>query len=318
MGLAFVVVAPWYLMTLLAGLRAIGTIRGSATGLTITAPLTLFRQAVWEQGLLFHVPLFLLGVGVFLVKFPRRRLLAIYLLLVGYGMFKNAAFGFRYQGAPIILAILAGVYAVGLLRDRAVLFAWVISIGALILPLGQTLRMVVNSRREYVHDDATHWVEQHVPSGSIVYVRPWISNLLPIAEAADAGWSEVAGLSAYERKFRSGLQRFQLNTREVPRALSDVNLALEKGNRRFLFILGGHQWLNAPRFDTRVFQNGPVFGVRDLPATFKETGGVIILRGPADDPLVAALGAAPAVAWVNRSGEGARIYCSEDIISRLK
>lgn len=317
-GLAFITVAPWYLMTLLACIRAISTIRGFTTGLVVTDPLTMFRQAVWEQGMLLHVPLFLLGIGVFLLSRPRRWILAVYLMLVGFTMFKGAAFGFRYQGAPIILVTMTGLYALAFLRNHVRTLALGLSIAALMLPLLQTLRLVTNSRREYVHDDATRWIEQHVPAGTIVYVRPWITNLLPTLEAADAGWTEVAATTAHERKFQSGLQRFDLVTNKIPRAGSEVNLALERGNRRFLFILGGHQWLGEPRFDTRIFQSGPVFGVRDLPTAFKQTGGVVIIRGPSEDPLVSALGSETTIAWLNRSGDGTRVYCSQYVISRLK
>jgi hypothetical protein len=316
--LTFLVVAPWYLMTLLAGLRAIGTIRASTTGLVITAPLTMFRQAVWEQGMFVHVPLFLLGVGVLFFKHPRRPLLGLYLLLVGYSIFKGAAFGFRYQGAPIILATLCGLWGLTILQRYSAIVALGTSVVALALPLVQTTQMVAKTREEYVQDDATRWVEQHVQPGSIVYIRPWISNLLPTREASEAGWTETSAATAYERKFRSGLQRFDLNASDVPRALSEVNLALERGNRRFLFILGGHESLDEPRYDTRVFQTGPAFGVRDLPATFKQTGGVVILRGPAYDPLVSSLGMKPTIAWLGRSGEGTRVYCSPDLIARLK
>ena len=304
-------------MTLVAGLRAIGTIRGSTTGLVVAQPMRVFRQAIWEQGMLLYVPLFFGGIALWAVQRPRRWLLAIYVLFIGVTIFRGAAFGFRYQGAPIILATLAGLFAIGFLQSRSAVVAYIISVAALILPAMQTLGMVGNSRRNYVPDLANEWVEQHVPPGSIVYVRPWISNLLPTPQAAEAGWSEVTDTSAYQRKFQSGLQRFSLNMQEIPRALSEVNLALERGNRRFLFILGGHQWIPAPRFDTRVFESGPVFGVRDLAAAFKQTGGVVILRSSPHEPLVRSLGS-PTIAWVNRSGGGTRIYCSPDIISRLR
>lgn len=103
----------------------------------------------------------------------------------------------------------------------------------------------------------------------------------------------------------------------MPRALSEVNLALERANRRFMFILGGRQRIDAPRYDTRIFESGPAFGVRDLPAVFRQTGGVVILRGPATDPIAQSLGH-PTVEWVNRLGEGTRVYCSLEVVSTLR
>jgi len=315
--ISFLITAPWYLMTLLAGLRAIGTIRGSTAGLVVTAPMIVFRKALWEQGMLLHLPLFVAAIVLWILQRPRHWLLAIYSLLVGISIFRGAAFGFRYQGAPLIIAVFAGLYAIEFVRRYSARFAVGLSVAALIFPAMQTVRMIIDSKRNYVPESATQWVEQHVPPGTIIYIRPWISNLLPTPAAADAGWAEVTDTTAYRRKFQSGLQRFSLNAQGIPRALSEVNLALERGNRRFMFILGGHHQIAAPRFDTRIFESGPVFGVRDLPAVFKQTGGVIILRSSADEPLIQALGPTT-IEWINSSAAGTRIYCSSDVASKLR
>jgi len=314
---AFIVVAPWYLMTFVASLRAVASIRGSTTGLAVTKPLAVFFQVMWEQGMLLHVGFFLAAIGVWIVRRPRRWLFAIYILFAGLSVFKESVFGLRYQGAPLLLAILAGVYGIEAIRRSSTGAALGLSLVALVLPAMQTTRMVMTGHHNYAPDLSTKWAEAHVPPGTIVYLRPSLYNLLPTTEAADNAWTEVTDSAAYQRKFKAGLQRFKLQADEIPRAMSDVNLALERGDRRFLFMLGSRQWINLPRYDTRIFEYGPAFGVRDVTAAFKQTGGVVILRGPAEDPLVAKLGT-PIVTWLGSAGEGTRIYCSPDVAGKLR
>jgi hypothetical protein len=309
--LSFVVVAPWYFVTLIGSLRAIATIRGTRTGLTAVRPSAVLWQLVWEQGLFLQLFLFILGIVLWFRDQMRRPWLAIYILALVLSVFKGT-FGLRYEGAPLIVIILAGTYALAALRQKFAHIALALSVAALVLPMVQGVRLVVDSRRDYVTDMATPWIEQHVPAETILYVRPWITNTLPTEAASDQAWSEVMSVSAYQRKLQSGMQRFGLSTTEVPRALSEVNLALERANRRFLFILGARQWISIPRYDMRVFETGPAFGVRDVVATFQQTGGVVLLRGPAEDPIAQSLGQ-PTVAWLNSRGIGTRIFCSPNI-----
>jgi hypothetical protein len=314
--LSFIAAAPWYLMTLIASLRAVATIRG-AGGLRVDRPVAVLFQVLWEQGLLLHVILFLFGLVLLILQRPRRWFLAIYLLIIAFSVFKGAAFGLRYQGAPIVLAIVVSVSAIAWICRTAPAIAVGLSAIALIVPAGQTARLISITKRNHVPDSATEWVESHVPPGTIVYVRPWITNLLPTPAASDAAWSEVTDSFAYARKFKSGMERFHLSEGEIPRALSEVNLALERANRRCFFILGSRQWIPEPRYDTRVFESGPVFGIRNLPAVFSETGGVVVIRGPASDPITQSLGN-PTISWVNESGDGTRIFCSADVTKNLK
>jgi hypothetical protein len=310
--LSFIVVAPWYLATLVGSLRAIATIRGSTTGLNVAPGFVVLSQLLWDQGMFLQLLLFALGLVIWTMYPARRPWLAIYSLLAVLSLFKGAAFGLRYQGVPLILIILAGAYALAALRQKFAYIALVFSVAALVVPIVQSVRLVVDLRRDHVADFATTWIEQHVPAGTIVYVRPWISNNLPTAPAADRAWNEVADVSAYQHKFQAGMERFRLSSTEVPRALSEVNLALERANRRFLFILGGRPWVLTPRYDMRVFETGPAFGIRDIVTVFRETGGVVLLRGPAEDRIAASLGK-PTVAWLNSHGDGTRIFCSPDV-----
>jgi len=313
----FLIVAPWFLMTLIACFRAVGTARGSTTGLVVANPMSVFRELIWDQGMVVHVALLLCAIAIWILRPPRRWFLAGYLLFAGLSVFKGAAHGLRYQGAPILLMIVVAIPAMEILQRRFAAASLALSVAALLPLAGQTVRLVAAVRRNYVPDFATQWVEEHVPPGAMIYLRPALINPLPTLEAADDAWAEVSALSAYQRKFSSGINRFGLTSNQIPRALSEVNLALERGNRRFLFILGGRQWIQAARFDIRVFGFGPVFGVRDLFYDFKQTGGVVILRGAADDPIAAALGT-PTTQWLGPSGAGTRVYCSPDIARRLR
>ncbi|HUI07683.1 MAG TPA: hypothetical protein VL486_11840 [Verrucomicrobiae bacterium] len=315
--ITFLAVAPWFLMTLVGCLRIIGTVRISTVGEVVAGPVAVLRAITWQQGLLLHVLFFLFAIALWIVCRPRRVFLATYILLAGLSMLKGTAFGLRHQGAPLILVIVTGVYAIDWVRQRSPSLALVLGLTALVLPAWQTQRLVMASRRQYVPELATQWVEKHVPAGTIVYLQPSIRNLLPTAISADATWSEVTDNAAWRRKFESGLRRFDLRAGEIPRALSEENMLVERGDRRGLFILGSRLWIDAPRYDIRVYKLGPVFGVRDLPAAFKQTGGVIILRTEADDPDVISLGS-PTVAWLDTAGRGTRIYCSADVARHLR
>jgi hypothetical protein len=315
--ITFLVISPWFLMTLVGCLRIIGTVRVSTVGVEVAKPSAILHEMIWQQALLLPTLLFLFAITLWIVCRPRRPLMAIYALFAGLSMLKGTAFGLQHQGAPLILVIVTGVFAIEWVRQRSPPFALVLGTVALILPLSQSLHLVMETRRHRVPEIPTQWVEKHVPAGTIVYLQPWIRNLLPTASSADEAWLEVTDKTAWKRKFESGLQRFGLHGNEIPRALSEENMLVERGNRRGLFILGSRSWIDAPRYDIRIYKLGPVFGVRDLPDAFEQTGGVVIMRTRADDPDVIALGR-PTVAWLDPSGRGTRIYCSPDVASKLK
>jgi hypothetical protein len=311
----FLVVAPWYPMTLLASLRAIFSIRVSTAGLVLVKPSAMFNQLVLHEGMLFHVALFLLGVAFWCLRRPARWFLAAYLLLAGFSVFKGAAFGLRYQGAAVLLSLVAALHALRWLQAKPATAA-AVATAALILPAAQSIRLVAETRANYVPDLAHEWVEQHIAPGTVVYTQPWLTSLFPTQDAADATWAEVTNGEAYKRKLVSAIGRRGLSTDQIPRAMSEVNLALERADRRFLFVLGGRQWLSVKRYAVRLFDTGPAFGVHNVLEAFKQTGGVVILRGP-EDSNASALGA-PAVQWLGANGVGTRIYCSPDVAAKLE
>jgi hypothetical protein len=310
--LTFLVAAPWYAITLVAGLRAILTIRG-APGLQVASEETVLEQLAWTQGILLPLLLGVLGIIILITRSPRRLLVGLYAAVLAFSMLKGAAFGLRYQGVPLLVLFAIALEGLAFLQSRSSAISATVAILSIILPAVQSVKWIHETRMDSVQDQSVQWIEENISPRSVVYVRHWLTNLLPTPESADAGWAEVTNDDAYKKKFQSGLARLGLPMDQIPRALSEVNLALERANRRFLFILGGRHSAEEPRFDIKVYEDGPVFGIRDIVPVFKEKGGVLVVRGPKDDPLVAELGT-PVKSWLNRREEGARIYCSPDVV----
>ena len=181
------------------------------------------------------------------------------------------------------------------------------------MPLGQTIGLIVRHHQGYAPNGAVEWVNLHVPPGTILYTEYSMHDPLPTPASAAKLWEEVTDDSAWRKKFESGMQRFHLDLSQMPRALSEENLVQERGNRRGQFILGGRTDLPEPRFDVRIYNGSPLFGVQDVASAFAQTGGVVIWTG---NPAPASFGQ-PVASWINRAGGGTFIYCSADVQSRL-
>jgi hypothetical protein len=322
--------APWLVTHLIGQLRTIATVRFGPNPFGATTLLENLKALAGANGL--AVAILAGAAGVVLFPFVRNiaastgespgrwdrlrvALLAIYvallLLSLGHGTI------YLHQQGPVVLALITfGTFAAGVLdRWFPRVAPWVVA-ALLLLPLGQSIWMVVQRQSWYVPDPSVAWVEAHVPSGTIVYTTGGLQNLLPTEASATALWSEVTDDHAWRAKFQSGLERFHLQAGQLPRALSDENLVQERGNRRGYFILGGRADLPDPRYDLRLYNCSPVFGVKDPVPVFLQTGGVLIWKGRAYDPSVAGL--VPAVKWTNRNGDAVFIFCSDDVKSKLK
>jgi hypothetical protein len=83
--------------------------------------------------------------------------------------------------------------------------------------------------------------------------------------------------------------------------------------RRWFILGSGTRITTRPRYDVRVFSEGPIFGVQDPVAGLQRTGGVLVWRF-GDPPANAGK---PVVQWVNSKGQGVRVYCSPDLRARL-
>ena len=104
----------------------------------------------------------------------------------------------------------------------------------------------------------------------------------------------------------SGLQRFNLTTDQLPRALSEENLVQERGNRRKWFILGSQLQMPVPRYDVRMVLGSPVFGIRNLDAALKQNPGVVLWRDGFALP-VPTLGE-PVKQWASASRRFGKIF----------
>jgi hypothetical protein len=134
-------------------------------------------------------------------------------------------------------------------------------------------------RASYAPDNATAWVNAHVPAGTILYMNRTYRDPLPTPTSANAIWDEVMSRDAPRRKFESGLARMNLGEVSMPPALSEQSMATERGNARHYYILGSRAERVGPRYDLRRYHSSAVFGIPSgqspLPA-FLETGGVMI------------------------------------------
>jgi hypothetical protein len=123
----------------------------------------------------------------------------------------------------------------------------------------------------------------------------------------------VAGDNAWRAKLEDGLRRFSLPKEEMPRGMSEDNLAMDRGGCRRWFILGGGQ-SNRPRYDVRLIGMSATAGWRAerLSEDFKQTGGVVLWRTYTGRKPPEGLGE-PAVKWVNEEGFGTLVYLSPDL-----
>lgn len=312
-------VAPWLLTNLIGNLRIIATVRLSPPSQGPVPITRIIQHIVWNEGLLI-LPLLAL-VGLVLPRLQERRprwLLNVYLLLVILSMLKATGFGLQHQGAPVIVLILLSAIGLGALC-RSVPSWGVLAAGLLlVLPLIRSVQHVREDHRNYIPDGAVAWIEHHVPPGTRIYLTSMMRPPLPTVNASNALWAEVNDGNAWQKKFLAGMERFHLNSENIPRALSDEDMLVERGQRRRWFILGSRTDIHRPRFDLRLFNTSPIFGVHDLPAEFARTGGVILWRGNRFDPMVAKL--TPAISWTKPGGDfGTFIFLKQvHLLSKAK
>lgn len=312
-ALASYVVAPWLLTNIIGNLRTIATVRLAPPP---GGPEPLSHALLdfgWTQGLVVVALLLLAGLVLLPAQpRPRRWVLSIYILLLLLSIFKGTGHGLQHQGPAIIAVMIASTSAVSVLYVRWPRVTWGLVALALLVPVAQTIRLI-HHNRQYRRDDATEWVKQHIPPGTIVYLPGSLHDPLPTPAAADAIWDEVMRGDAPTRKFQASMARFQVPTLDIPRALSEDNLMTERVERRRWYILGSRTWIKEPRFDVRLYQLGPVFGVRDVKSDFARTGGVVVARGP-DRPQ--GLGT-PLAEWPDGHGSGTAIYASPEVRAKL-
>lgn len=304
--ITLLLVAPWILTNIIGNLRIIGTVRLSEASQGPISKLQTIIDVVWAQGLLI-IPL-LAVAGAFLPRFSESRprwLLNIFLLILVISMLKATGFGLQHQGAPVIAMLFLAAIGIGALGRYFPPLAVALALLLLIFPLIRCVQQTLLDKSNYVPENSIAWIEQHVPAGTRIYTGSTLRCLLPTVQASNALWAEVNDGNAWQKKFIEGMERFHLDAADIPRALSDEDNIVERGQRRRWFILGSRPEIPRPRYDIRLFGSSPIFGVRDLSAAFAQSGGVMIWRGSPSDPAVRNL--QPVIAWSN-SGNDAGTY----------
>ena len=196
--------------------------------------------------------------------------------------------------------------------SKSPVVVWIMVLVSVLLPVEMSFRNIHQQKKDYVPDEATAWVESHVPSGTIVLLSPSLHDPLPTPQRADALWQEEMNNDAAGKKFQAGLARFHLGDIDPPRALSEENMIVERVRRRMWYILGSRSWLPDRRYDIHLYQGSTVFDASDPVAELSRLGGVLIWRGA---PLAGLYN--PVMKWVNSAGAGTYIYCSDNVRSRL-
>jgi hypothetical protein len=266
-------VAPWLLTGLAGNLRAIATIQIANPGSARETLGSVLRDFGWDNALGPAAILFLLGIPVLFAI--RQRTRAILVLLISATVFKATGFGLHHHGAAIVAIIFGAVAVTGAIHQRWPRLAAVAVCLTLIFPLAQSLRIV----RHPPAVSEADWIESNVRPGTVVYLESGLLKVpLPTTHAADLIWGEVTAPNAWRRKFASGLQRYGLTGREILRAMSEENLVQDHGALRRWFILGSEMGGGLGRYELRLIQPSPLFGVQtsDIAADFSRTGGVVL------------------------------------------
>jgi hypothetical protein len=305
-------ISPWLMTHLLGNLRTIATVRFS--GVASPRVGVALKDCLYVQGM---GPVILLAIVAcfFQPAGSRLRLIlpAMYASLLTISMVLGYADGIHQHGPVLIawfLLLATGIEPLLLRWPKPMCMVLAV---VLLFPLARAVVQIRFNQSLEDHEDVVAWVEQHVPAGTTVYlIDGGERSLLPTSAASAALWSEVTDDQAWQKKMESGLSRFKLSTKELPRALSEENLIQERANRRKWFILGGHTDLPIPRYNIKLVAGSPVFGIHDLDAAMKSHGGVLIWRDGFPIAPPAFLGQ-PVMQWTSRQGSGVRVYCSPEL-----
>jgi hypothetical protein len=309
------VVAPWLVTDLIGNLRAIASVR-IAAGTTGESLGDTLKEFFFQQGLGIDLALMLMAVVLVAPDKQRVRWAAgIFVLLLSISMLKGTGFGLRHQGAPIVAMLSFAAIGMAIVAQRWPKAAPIVLACALILPGINVTREIVQRKRLGWEYYATNWIERHVPSGTIVYLNPDMHDPLPTPAASAAIWNEVANPDAWKLKVKSAMDRFHVSADDYPRAFSESDMVVERGNRREWFILGSRPNIPDPRYDIHVFESSVVFRNEDVSTEFKRTGGVLVCNDmvgkmPTDV-------GTPVISWLNPDNQGIRIYCSPDLLDKL-
>jgi hypothetical protein len=306
-------VAPWLLTNIIGNLRTIATVRFSPPSSGPIPWTTALREFAWQEAFGPVALVFVCGLFWGLVRRKLSRpVICLYVGLLSLSVLKSTGHGIGHQGAAVVPMLMAAPMALAVFSfDRRL--QWALVSICLAMPTVFSVYAIAVHRRDFVPDEATAWVESHVPTGTIIYLSPSLHDPLPTAQRGRELWQEVMMNDAADKKFAAAMTRFHLSDVEIPRALSEENMLVERGLRRRWYILASRSWLRDPRFDIRLFDSSRVFDVVDPWPDFAKTGGVVIWRGFAP----AEYAGTPVVKWTNGAAVGTYVYCSADIRGKM-
>lgn len=312
--LTTMVVAPWCWTNLLGNLRAIATIRLAPPNAEASR-FQIILDFAWTNAMGLPI-VFLVLASIFAAVRPGAARAtqwtwpaAVVGLLLGSTFLSSTGFGLRHQGPAFLSVLLMMPLAIGLLAevfDRRVTWSLVISTAA--IALYQSIVLVIATKANYVPDDATAWVNQHLSAGSTLYLSPSWNDPLPTPASADVMWDEVMSRDAVRLKYAQGATRLNLVSSGPPRGLSEQLVMTERATARRFYILGGRSEFVGPRFNVRRYYSSPIFGLQDPVPEYSRTGGAIIWRGMGPPP---GLSEMPAMKWVDANGHGTYVYMSQ-------
>jgi hypothetical protein len=305
--IAFIVIAPWYPITLLGNIRSIVGVRVIA-GDKARFPLhKLLFEYAWTNALI--VPT-LLALWSWRGARSRQRawLVPAAVTLVLLTLLGAAGTELRYQTPVLTTAILFASMGIPLVPKRFIAIIAGLVFASLALAGIDSYRQAKAWRDSYVPDTACDWIEQHVPAGTRIYWPYMLGKfILPTTEAGDRLWAQATDAQSWRIKqgWASGAGG---STLPPPRATSAEILLKEVAPARHWFILAGRPDVTAPRYDIISWAHSTIFGELDPVGAFRKNGGVLVYRGakPANLP-------EPAVSWTKNGADGTFIFVSPDI-----
>ena len=302
--IAFLLVAPWYLLHVIDNIRQILSVRVLSTGghgvewfqAGLAVPLIVALVGLALAGLRRNWPAF--GCGIWL---GLNALLAL----------RPSEHGLQHDGALIVMIValaplgLATFFEFTAILRRPPVRVTVVAL--IVAPcIWQGVMAAFVSGRSLDPDQSVDWIEGNVPAGTPVYVDSGqFRALLPKPRAADRLWADVASPYVWKEKYIHDMARFGLDDGETLRVMAADRMAADLGNRRRFYILGAAGQAERPRYDLWSVSYGSFF---DLPpkAAIEQLcrdGGVYLHSGTAIPDLPP-----PAMSWVRRDGNSTFIY----------